>query len=316
MTDSVKVTGEIQARAEAQLSFRVAGRIMERHADVGQFVRSGDLLARIDAEEQKADIVVAQANLDTAQAQEAQAQATFGRQRNLAKMQVSTQTSLDQAQENLVTAQGNVTSAQAQLATARETLSYTELRADADGVITTRNVEVGQIAQAAQQAFTLARSGPLDAVFLVNESVFLGEKLDDKVRVALLSDPARTLEGHIRETSPVIDSRTGTVRVKVAVDDTLSLPLGAPAIAEFRTSSQNVIELPWSAMSTDGGRPAVWIVDTASSSISLRPVEVKDYETGKFAVEAGVSPGDVVVVDGTKFLRPGQVISYDKAGQP
>ncbi|MBB3461258.1 efflux RND transporter periplasmic adaptor subunit [Rhizobium sp. BK377] len=306
------ITGEVSARVESDLSFRVSGRIVERLVDVGSSVKAGQVLARMDAEEQKADLGVATANLQSALAQQTQAQLAFDRQQNLFRTQVATRAALDQAQEALLTAQGGVKLAQAQFDTAKDALSYTELRADADGVITARNAEVGQVAQAAQLIFTLAHDGPRDAVFNVFESLYLGRNLENTVAVSSLSAPSHKIEASVREISPTIDPSTGTIRVKVGLEATPDMQLGAPVVGTFRSKAQNAIELPWSAMASKGGQPAVWIVDPASSSVSLRPVDVSDYETGRFAVRAGVSQGDIVVVDGTKFLRPGEVVAYGK----
>ncbi|MBZ9792665.1 efflux RND transporter periplasmic adaptor subunit [Rhizobium sp. 3T7] len=312
VVETSSITGEVSARVESDLSFRVSGRIVERFVDVGAPVKAGQVLARMDAEEQKADLDVATANLQSALAQQTQAQLAFDRQQNLFKTQVTTRAALDQAQEELLTAQGSVKSAQAQLDTAQDALSYTELRADADGVITARNAEVGQVAQAAQLIFALAHDGPRDAVFNVFESLYLGRKLESKVGVSLLAASSHKMEASVREISPTIDSSTGTIRVKVGLEGAPDMQLGAPVVGSFGSIAEDAIELPWSAMASTGGQPAVWIIDPSSSSVSIRPIDVSGYETGRFAVRAGVSPGDIVVVDGTKFLRPGEVVSYDK----
>ncbi|AYG63861.1 efflux RND transporter periplasmic adaptor subunit [Rhizobium jaguaris] len=312
VVETSAITGEISARVESDLSFRVSGRIVERLVDVGSSVKEGQVLARMDAEEQKADLDVATANLQSTLAQQTQAQLAFDRQQNLFKTQVTTRAALDQAQEALLTAQGSVKSAQAQLDTAQDALSYTELRADADGVITARNAEVGQVAQAAQLIFTLAHDGPRDAVFNVFESLYLGRNLENKVAVSLLSAPSHKAEASVREISPTIDSSTGTIRVKVGLEGAPDMQLGAPVVGLFRSVARDAIELPWSAMTSKSGQPAVWIIDPTSSSVSLRQIDVSGYETGRFAVRAGVSPGEIVVVDGAKFLRPGQAVTYDK----
>ena len=312
VTENNAITGEVSARVESDLSFRVSGRIVERFVDVGSSVKAGQVLARMDAEEQKADLGVATANLQSALAQQTQAQLAFDRQQNLFRTQVATRAALDQAQETLLTAQGGVKLAQAQFDTAQDALSYTELRADADGVITARNAEVGQVAQAAQLIFTLAHDGPRDAVFNVFESLYLGRNLENTVAVSPLSAPSHKTEASVREISPTIDPSTGTIRVKVGLEATPDMQLGAPVVGSFRSTAQDAIELPWSAMASKSGQPAVWIIDPASSSVSLHPIDVSDYETGRFAVRAGVSSGDIVVVDGTKFLRPGEVVTYDK----
>jgi len=314
IAQSNTITGEIDARVQSDLSFRVSGRIIERQVDVGQAVKAGQVLAKIDAEEQKADLDVAKANLASAQAQETQAQLAYTRQQNLLKTQVTTRAAVDQAQETLLMAQGSVKSAQAQLETAQDALSYTELKADADGIITARNAEVGQVAQAASQVFTLAHDGPRDAVFAVYESMFLGRKLDDNVNVSLISDTAKPNNGVIREVSPTIDATTGTIKVKVDVGDATGMRLGAPVIGTFRSASRNGIELPWSAMASAAGQPAVWIVNPATSTASIHPIEVSSYGTGRFTVRSGVSPGDIVISQGSKFLRPDQPVSYAKEG--
>lgn len=312
VVENSAITGEVSARVESNLSFRVSGRIAARFLDVGSPVRKGQVLARMDAEEQKADLGAATANLQSALAQQTQAQLAFDRQQNLIRTQVTTRAALDQAQEALLIAQGSVKSAQAQLDTAHDALSYTELRADADGVITARSAEVGQVAQAAQLVFTLAHDGPRDAVFNVFESLYLGRNLENKVAVSLLSAPAEKVEAPVREISPTIDSSNGTIRVKVGLEGASDMPLGAPVVGLFRSAARDAIELPWSAMTSKSGKPAVWIIDPASSSVSLRQIDVSDYETGRFAVRAGVSPGEIVVADGAKFLRPGQTVTYEK----
>jgi multidrug efflux pump subunit AcrA (membrane-fusion protein) len=130
--------------------------------------------------------------------------------------------------------------------------------------------------------------------------------------VALLSNPSQKIAAKVREISPTIDSSTGTIKVKVAISSDAPIPLGAPVVGRFNYVSQDVIQLPWSAMTSKGGKPAIWIVDPASSAVSARAVDVAGYETGSFIVKSGVSEGDVVVTDGTKFLRAGEIVSYVK----
>ncbi|OLP57727.1 efflux transporter periplasmic adaptor subunit [Xaviernesmea oryzae] len=310
------VTGEIKARIQSELSFRVSGRITERLVDVGSKVTKGEVLARIDPREQTADVDVAQASLQAADAQLTQAQLDFNRQKNLFTSGVTSRARLDQAQEALLVAQATVESARTQLDVARDAQSYTELKADADGVITARNAEVGQVAQAAQSIFTLAHDGPRDAVFNVFESLFL-QKPDDAVAVSLLSDPTLKVMAPVREISPTIDSATGTIRVKVGLDTAgRELPLGAPVVGTFTGQKRQAILLPWNAIASDGGAPAVWVVDPKTSVVSMKRIEVAEYETGRFAVSSGLAPKEQVVVDGAKFLLPGKTVSVSKEVSP
>jgi len=303
------VTGEVRARIQSELSFRVSGRIIERSVDVGSKVKAGQVLAKIDPQEQQADVDVATASLHSAEAQLMQAQLASDRQKSLFANQVTTRASYDAAQEALLTAQGTLDAAQAQLGTARDALSFTELRADADGVITARNAEVGQVAQAAQSVFTLAHDGPRDAVFNVFESLFLQKSKAD-VQVSLLSSPEKRISVPVREVSPTIDSATGTIRVKVGLDQSGDgMPLGAVVVGTFTAQPRQAILLPWSAMTSSGGTPAVWVVDPSKQTVSMKKIDVAEYQTGKFAVSSGLEPKELVVVEGGKFLRPGQQVS-------
>lgn len=307
---SATLSGEVNARIESALSFRVAGRIVERNADVGHRVKAGELLARIDPQEQRADVDVALAGVQAAEAQYRQAARALDRQKALLAKQVSTRADYDAAEEAQRTAEGSLDAARAQLATARDALTFTDLRADFDGIITARNAEVGQVAQAAQTIFTLAHDGPRDAVFNVFESLFLHNQPDSKITVSLLSNPSVEITGAVREISPTIDATTGTIRVKVGLGDaSATMPLGAAVSGVFSYKSRDVVLLPWSAMASLGGHPAVWLIDPASNQVSLKEVEVSDYETEKFTVSGGLSEKDLVVSDGAKLLRAGQTVS-------
>lgn len=314
-SETVSSTGEIQARVQSELSFRVSGRITERLADVGDRVEAGQVLARIDAEEQQADVQVAQATLQSAEAQQTQAQQALDRQNSLFTTGVSTQAALDEAREALLRANATVASAQAQLDTARDTLAQTELKADANGIITARNAEVGQVAQAAQVVFTLAQDGPRDAVFNIDESLLLGmgREFEPKVEIVPLSG-GTPMAGTLREVSPTIDRSTGTIRIKFAVEEGATPGLGSPVIAIARYKPEPTIRLPWSAITSDGGQPALWVVDPQSAKVSLRPIEVQTYGSGYFAVRSGVTPGEVVVTNGTKFISEGEVVALKEAG--
>lgn len=312
--DQISITGEISARVQSDLSFRVSGRITERLVDVGEHVSNGQTLARIDPQEQKADLQVALATLQSAQAQQVQAQQAFDRQQSLFTTGVTTRAALDQAQEALLTAQGTVQSAQAQVDTARDALEQTELKADADGVITARNAEVGQVAQAAQLVFTLAHDGPRDVVINADESVLLGGEIQKDVTVRALSG-GEPIKATVREVSPTIDTSTGTIRVKLALDSSADVRLGSAVVATGHYKPTKTMQLPWSAMASVSGQPAVWIIDPKSGAVSLRKIEVADYANERFSVRAGLSEGETVVINGTKFLTAGEVVAYQGAGQ-
>ncbi|MFN3320065.1 MAG: efflux RND transporter periplasmic adaptor subunit [Allorhizobium sp.] len=305
------ITGEVRARIQTDLAFRLAGKVVERRVDVGSHVRAGDVLARIDDTEQRADVESAEAGLLAAQATLNQKTLAFKRYEGLVESRAIAQATYDQAKEELATAQGSLESAQASLAIAKDALSHTELKAEAEGIITARSIEVGQVVSAAQPALTLAHDGARDAVFDVFEAFFLAGQPDATATVAPVSSLDTRITATLREIAPVIDTTSGTIRVKMALPEDTRWSLGTPIVGNFRTPSVTAITLPWSAMTSAEGKPAVWIVDAAARSVALRPITVARYRTGEFIVSAGVSAEDLVVADGGKFLRPGQPVTWE-----
>jgi RND family efflux transporter MFP subunit len=311
---SVTLTGDVEARIQTDLSFRVRGRVIARLVDVGAHVNTGDVLARIDPTQQQADLDAATANLAAAESQLWVSTQTFQRQKTLIANGFTTRVAFDTAEEGLRTAEGQLESAKAQLGRSREALGDTELRASAAGVITARNLEVGQVMQAAQSAFTLAQDGDRDAVFDVYETIFFRQP-EDKVALTLLSDRNVTAVGRVREVSPIIDSKSSTVRVKVAIENPqAAMTLGSAVAGTVRWKPVNQIVLPWSALMEMGSVPAVWVVDPRTRTVSLKPVTVDSYQTGTVVIKAGLQPGERVVVDGGKLLSLGQPVSYDSEG--
>ena len=313
-TPGVTLTGEIQARVQTDLSFRVSGRVVARSADVGQHVDAGAVLAKIDPAEQQADLDAANAAVTAAEALLRQAKAAYDRQKSLIDQGYATRSAYDTAQQNLRTAQGSLDQAVAQAGSAKDALSYSELRADKSGVITARNIEVGQVAQAAQPAFTLAVDGPRDAVFNVYESIFFQKPASDKIVLTLVSDPNIRATGHVREVAPAVDPKTGTVRVKVEMDNApAAMSLGSSVIGSDAFASRQVAVLPWSAAASMDGKLAVWIVDPATKAVSLRAVQPEAFEKEKLLIREGLTPGEIVVTEGDKFLFPGQIVDISEA---
>ena len=263
---TVRLTGEIRAEVESDLSFRVSGRIIERTVDVGDHVTADQVLARLDPEQQQATVTAAEATVQAAEAVLRQATSTYERQKALLAQGFTTIREHDQAEEAYRTAQASLDAAQAQLGTARDQLSYTVLRAGVPGVITARNAETGQVVQVAQSVFSIAQDGPRDAVFHVYESIFTREPGEPAIELTLVSDPAVKASGTVREVSPTVDASSGTVRVKVGIENPpAAMTLGAAVIGEGRFQPCKLVVIPWSAVSSESGQPAVWTVDPETS---------------------------------------------------
>jgi membrane fusion protein, multidrug efflux system len=182
----IALSGDIQARVETQLSFRVGGKIIERKVDVGDHIQANQVLARLDPKDLKIQVETAQASVYAQQAQVVQTRAAYVRQQKLLPKGYTSQSEYDAANAAQQSAQSALAAAQAQLANAREQLSYSNLEAEAPGVITARQAEVGQVVQATMPIFTLARDGARDAVFNVYESLFIEPPKDPTVQVTLL----------------------------------------------------------------------------------------------------------------------------------
>ena len=308
---SLTLTGEIQARFRADLSFRVSGRVLARLVDVGAHVNAGDVLARLDPAEQQAELDAATAGVAAAESQLRVAKATFDRQTSLISSGFTTRVAYDQAQEELRTAESTLESAKAQLGTAHEALSDTELHARSAGVITARSLEIGQVVQAAQSVFTLAQDGERDAVFDVPESMLLGDVEGGRVSLALVSGPDVTATGYVREISPAVDPKSSTVRVKVAIQNPPpAMTLGSAIAGTAGTKPATEITVPWTALMATGSKPAIWIVDPKTKTASLKPVTVGAYEAGAVLIKEGLEAGDRVVIDGGKLLSSGQPVTY------
>ena len=314
---TVRLTGEIRAQVESDLSFRVAGRISERLVNVGDHVTADQVLARLDPQQQHATLTAAEAAVQAAEAVLRQNTSSYERQKALLAQGFTTKREHDQAQEAFRTAQAALDTATAQLGTARDHLSDTVLRAGVPGVITARKAETGQVVQVAQTVFSIAQDGPRDAVFNVYETIFTHEPADPAIELTLVPDPAVTAKGTVREISPTVDPSSGTSRVKVGIKHPpAAMTLGAAVVGEGRFQPRKLVMVPWSALSSDNGHPAVWTVDPGTRMVSLNRITVENYETGKVAVRSGLVPGKVVVTGGAQFLRPNQAVTFAEGMTP
>lgn len=304
----VALTGDIQARVQTQLSFRVGGKIIQRSVDVGDRISAKQVLARLDPKDLQTNVDSAIAAEAAEQARVKQTAAAFVRQEKLLPKGYTSRSEYDSAQAALRSSQSALRAAQAQLANAREQLGYTALIADAPGIITARQAEVGQVVQATMPIFSLARDGERDAVFNVYESLFVNPPTDQPVEVTLLDNPKIKATGRVREVTPAVSAQTGTLQVKIALS---SLPpgmeLGSVVSAALSVPAKASVELPWSAL-TKGlgdhlGQPAVWVVDE-QNKVSLRTVTVGRYLTGKVIIADGLKNGEKVVVAGNQLLHP------------
>ena len=307
--ETVSLTGEIKPRYEAEIGFRVNGKILERPVDVGTQVKKGDLLARLDPQQYRQDLEVAKAEVAKADAEVTRSQAQENRQRELLKNGHTTQVAYDQALKTFKTAQAQADAARAKQVQASENLGYTDLRADNDGVISAIGAEPGQVVSAGQMVVRLAQPGEREAVFNLAEATFKSPPKNPTVEVKLVSNPDIQTQGKVRYISPQADSATRTYTVRVSLPDAPpQMRLGANVVGTVTLDEGQSVSIPVSALFQKDGKPAVWIVEK-DSTVQLKPITVQRYQGDSVIVGDGLARGDVVVTAGVQKLLPGQKVA-------
>jgi len=305
----VTLTGRIEAEDQVDLGFRISGRLLENTGRLGDRVEAGQLVARLEPQNEMNQLRSAQANLAAAQAALTQAQNHFERQDTLLKQGWTTRANHDQATKAMQTAQAQVDSAEAQLKAAKDLVSFTKLIADAPGVITAVGPRAGAVVQAGQMIVTLARKDGRDAVFDVPAQLIRSAPPDPQIVVGLTDDPSVTAQGRVREVSPQANPVTRTFDVKVGLTDPpAAMQLGATVTGRMEMEAFPVIDIPASALTRFNQQPAVWIVDPSSLTVSPRNVEVLRYDPATVAVSQGLDAGEIVVTAGVQVLHPGQKV--------
>jgi RND family efflux transporter MFP subunit len=307
--ETVSLSGQIEAETEVSLSFRVGGRVIARGVNVGDRVKPGQVVARLEPEPAENALRSARANLAAAESLLTKTRNDFNRQDELLRGGWTTRVRYDQALHAMQAAQAQVDAARAQLAAAEDNLSYTQLHADASGHVTAVGAEPGEVVPAGRMVVLLAREGGRDAVFDVPARVIQGAPYDPVVSVVLASDQAIRAKGRVREVAPQADPLTRTFRIRVGLDNPPeAMRLGSTVTGTIAQEGADRIAIPASALTRTEDRPAVWILDPKALTVSLRPVDVANYDLAQVIVAQGLEPGDVVVTAGVQVLRPGEKV--------
>jgi RND family efflux transporter MFP subunit len=305
--ETATYTGRIEAENETRLSFRIGGRMVERAANVSDRVEPGQVVARLEPQNELNASRSAQAAVAAAQAQFNEAKANYGRQKFLLARDVASRVQYERAEQTQETARAQLDSAEAQLKIAQDQVGDTELKADAGGIVIATAAEPGEVVQAGQLIIRVAPKGGRDAVFDVPSQVLRSAPSESLVKVSLTDDPAVTTIGRVREVSPQADPVTRTFEVKVGLTDPpAAMRLGATVIGSVQLDSAPAIEIPATALTEFDGRPAVWVVDPSSLTVSLRNVDVLRHNPATVAISNGLDTGEIVVTAGAQALHPGQ----------
>ena len=311
-------SGEIRARYETDLGFRVGGKIVSRAVDAGARVTKGQVLARLDPEDAKLASQAAHAQLASAESDFALAKSEMDRHADLLAKKFISQSAFDVKQNAFNASKARLDQARSQAAITGNQASYTTLVADADGVVMSVAADPGQVVAAGQPVLKLARAGEKEVVLNAPEGQLKRFAPGQEVAISLWADPANVFRGRVREIAGGADpvTRTYTVRVS-AIDAPAGAQLGMTANVQFATTSDSrQVLLPLSALAGERSQPAVWIVDPATSQVRLKPVTVGQYREDGVSIIAGLSEGDVVVTAGVHKLRAGQAVRVSLGDRP
>ena len=307
--ETITYTGRIEAETETSLAFRIAGRMIERKANVGDNIEPGQLIAELESQDELNALRSAQAAVAAAQAQLAQAKANFERQQTLLANRATSRAQYEQAVQEQETARTQVDIAKAQLKAAEDRVSYTRLVADSTGIVTATGARAGEVVQARQMILRVAHSDGRDAVFDVPGQLLRSAPSDPQITVSLTDDPTVTARGLVREVAPQADPVTRTFQVKVGLTDPpAAMRLGATVIGRMQIDSTPTIEIPATAITRVDQHPAVWIVDPSSHTVSLRKIDVLRFDQAHIAVSKGLDTGEIVVTAGVQALHSGQKV--------
>jgi len=307
--DTIALTGRVQAQTEINESFRIGGRLIERTVEIGDTVRPGQLLARLDPQNEESGLQAARAQLVAAQAQLVEARNNHTRMRDLVAENAVSRAAFDQAVAVLQTAESQVNSARANVNLAENRLSYTQLQATTAGVVTARGAESGEVVGAGSMVVQVAREGARDAVFDVPAQVKDSATRNAGITVALVDDPKITATGTVREVSPRADPVTGTFAVRVQLKDPPpQMRLGSTVTGRVKLDAAPAIKIPASALVRADGGTAVWLYDAKAGTVAARSITVAGSNATTVQVASGLNPGDIVVTAGVQTLRPGQKV--------
>ena len=303
-------SGEVRARHEAELGFRVAGKIVARLVDTGARVTKGQALAQLDPQDLQLTAEAAKAQLAAIRAEYGFTKSELERYADLVEKKFVSQAVYDGKLTAHNAAKAKLEQAQAQYDFSRNQAAYAALVADQDGVITAVLAEAGQVVAAGQAVLRLAQPREKEVVVNVSENKLASLRAAKLLAVSLWSKPEKIYAARIREISPGVDATTRSFTVKVSLpdaDEGVALGMTANVLVQGATAG-NLAVLPMTALTESAGAPAVWVFDPSSGKVALRAVKVGEYRENAVTITAGLADGEQVVGAGVHKLVPGQVV--------
>ncbi|MET4691852.1 efflux RND transporter periplasmic adaptor subunit [Sinorhizobium fredii] len=295
--------GSVRARTEMNLGFRVAGKITERLVNVGDRVKPGDRLARIDPTDYQLAVKSAEATLFAAEKQVQTTSLTKERAAQLFTKSFSSKAELDQATLLYDQAISTRDAAASSLSQAKNQVAYADLKSDQSGIVTAINADVGQVVGTGTPVVTVAVDGEKEIEVAVPELDIAEFKPGKAVSARFWSNDMLTLDGQVREVSGSAERQSRTFAVRISLPNDPRVLLGMTATVEAAaTSFESLVSVPLSALAQKDGKEIVWVVDRSASTVHARPVRLADYAGDQVRIAEGLRSGDLVVAAGTQFM--------------
>lgn len=304
----MELSGEVVPRYESRLGFRVGGKIIARKVEVGSLVKRGQVLMQLDATDLQLSQAQAKAALSAADSQLALAKAELDRYRELRAKNFVSQAVLDTKEANFKASQSAHDQASAGLKVQSNQSSYSALVADADGVVTALDAEVGQVVTAGTPVVRVARSGAIEVKVSIPEDRVDAIRQAKAVTVRTWAQRDTAVAGVVREIAPAADPATRTFSARVALPTPQAdIRLGMTATVSFSAPLPPGIRLPLTALLNDQGKTSVWVVE--KGKVKLVPVVLAGPQGNEILVASGLDAGQEVVIAGVHLLREGQKVS-------
>ena len=313
--ESIRYPVEAAARYSNAMSFRVAGKLIQRNVRLGDSVRKGQVIARLDPVDAEKQAASAQAALDAADHRLVFAKQQLERDQAQSAQNLIAANQLEQTQDAYAAALAGREQSAAQQVVARNALQYTTLVADHDGLITSENADTGQVVSAGQAIYGLAWSGDID----VNLDAAAGDlgriAVGQTAHVIFPALPGHAFEARVRELSPAADPQSRTYRVKLTLTQPgTAVRLGMTGDATLSpltpdsTAGPSAFKVPATAIFHRGRDPAVWVIRPGDSTLELRPVTVGSYGESAVLVTGGLKDNENIVLAGVHTVYAGQQV--------
>lgn len=302
-------TGIVRARYEAELGFRVSGKIVNRFVEVGQQVRAGEPIAALDPADFELSVKSTAAELGMAEADERNAEAELARTLRAVGAKAVSNSELDSRKASADSARERVAKTRRDLELARNRLTYCILMSDADGLVMALPVEAGQVVTAGQTVARVARSGSREAVVSIPEHRIELAK-SGSATMGLWSNGEARYPIKLRELSPVADPATRTYQARFSIsDDVPGVELGKTATVHLATKgSAPVFVVPASALVRQGSQGAIWVIEKETGRLKLTPVTVGRYGQDEVVLTSGLHGGELIVRAGVNRLDAGMIV--------